>query len=74
MIEEIEKLPSFLDEGKKIVNFYKFHLLGQQLLQFRHAQEIRYNLKLQALELKWLQHSTVGMDINDIMRLSIMES
>jgi len=69
-ITEFEKLGTYLDEQKTKINFLKFHNIGQLLISARQCQEIRYSFKPNDTEIKWLQNSTVVMDLNDITRLS----
>lgn len=67
---EYEKLNTFLDEQKTKVNFLKFHNIGQLMVLTRQCQETKYSFKMVESEMKWLQNSTVVMELNDITRLS----
>jgi hypothetical protein len=67
---EYEKMGTYLDEQKTKINFLKFHNIGQMLTTARQCQEIRYSFKVVDGEMKWLQNSTVVMELNDVVRLS----
>jgi len=69
-VNEFEKLGTYLDEQKTKVNFLKFHNIGQLLIAVRQCQDLHTSFKPNDSEIKWLQNSTVVMDLNDITRLS----